>query len=209
MSELLASYWRTPIKSGRTTKTAYLDIFDNGISANVVLFVDKFKLQLPKWVLRDFLSLAVVVYPEAAINRRAHPERVEIKDVMADRLAAAGFRYNPGRAHTYLPDSRTDPNTVLESRGKMDETRTTPEPESRAERARRGDHNEMYRMIRKDIEEAKRGGADLTKWSGIDEVMKCAGWTLYEVISAIWVRNATRERNMLRAQVVKHRKEAR
>jgi len=104
-----------PVISGRSTKTAYLDLFDNGISANVVLFVDRFKLQLPKWVLRDFLSLSAVVYPDAPVNRRENPERVEIKDAMSERLTAAGFRYRPGHAHTHLPDARTDPDATLEA----------------------------------------------------------------------------------------------
>jgi len=155
-----------PVISGRTTKTAYLDLFDNGISANVVLFVDRFKLQLPKWVFRDFLSLAAVMYPDAPINRRENPERVLVEDVMTERLGVAGFRYNPGRTHTHLPESRTDPNAAFES------MMTTPAPATRADLARAGSIDKMFQMIISDIKQAEQGGADV-----------CAthGWTNFEV----------------------------
>jgi len=194
MSELLASYWRMPGISGRTTKTAYLDLFDNGISANVVLFVDRFKLQLPKWVLRDFLSLGAVMYPDAPVNRRENPERVEVKDVMTERLTAAGFRYRPGHEHTYLPAARTDPDAALEAM-------VTPEPITRAELARDGEPLAMYKMILADRHGAEADGADLSKWSGVHKMEDGYGWSAFEVIMSGLLQAAYRERNMLRAQV--------
>jgi len=180
MSKILASYRRTPIISGRKTKTAYLDLFDNGISANVVMFVDRFKLQIPKWVMRDFLSLAAVVYPEAAINRRVYPERVEIKDAMLEQLAIAGFRYNPGQMRTYLPDAMTDPNSTLESVSGGDSAGIIPELTTKADIARAGKPSEMYQMIRSDIEQAEQEGAEIKTWAGIDKVVE-HGWTRFEV----------------------------
>ena len=192
MSELLASYWRLPVKSGRTTKTAYLDLFDNGISANVVLFVDRFKLQLPKWVLRDFLSLGAVVYPDALINRRENPGRVLIEDGMTERLTAAGFRYNPGQVYTHLPDARTDPNATLESVNGGAPAETAAKPVTRVDVARAGGHNEMFRMILQDVGSVKKEG------SGVNEVMKKFGWTDFEVTAAVHIEKLHEERDMLR-----------
>lgn len=188
MAKLLASYWRMPVNSGRTTKTAYLDLFDNGISANVVLFVDKFKLQIPKWVMRDFLSLGAVMYPEAAINRRANPERVLIEDVMKERLASAGYRYAPGRTNTLLPDARTGPDAALEHA-------------SRADLARAGDHNEVFRMILADIAAAEHGGSNLSVSSSMHKVRDDYGWTRFEVAASRWIQKTQREQDALRAQV--------
>ena len=177
-----------PVNSGRTTKTAYLDLFDNGISANVVLFVDKFKLQIPKWVMRDFLSLGAVMYPEAAINRRANPERVLIEDVMKERLASAGYRYAPGRTNTLLPDARTGPDAALEHA-------------SRADLARAGDHNEVFRMILADIAAAEHGGSNLSVSSSMHKVRDDYGWTRFEVAASRWIQKTQREQDALRAQV--------
>ena len=200
MAELLASYWRLPGISGRTTKTAYLDLFDNGISANVVLFVDRFKLQLPKWVLRDFLSLSAVIYPDALINRRENPERVKIEDVMTERLASAGFKYRPGHERTFLPDSRTDPNSALEPVA-GDPARTTPNPMTNVDLARDGEPLAMWKMILPDRAAAEADGADLSKWSGVHKVEDDYGWSAFEVIMSGWLQAAYRERDMLRAQV--------
>ena len=186
-----------PVKSGRTTKTAYLDLFDNGISTNVVLFVDRFRLQLPKWVLRDFLSLGTVIYPDAPINRRENPERVEIKDVMTERLTAAGFRYDPGHAHTLLPNSRSDPNSVLESMSRED----PPEPMTKADLARDGEPLAMYKMILADRTAAEVDGADLSLWSGVHKVEDDYGWSTFEVIVSGWLQAAKRDRVILRARV--------
>jgi len=182
-----------PVISRQTTKTAYLDLFDNGISTNVVLFVDRFKLQLPKWVLRDFLSLGTIIYPDAPINRRENPERVEIKDAMTERLTAAGFRYRPGHAHTCLPDARTDPDATLEAM-------VTPGTMTRVDLARAGDPNKMYRMILEDAKEVRREGADTNKMSGKMLIVE-RGWTLYEVIGALQVRRMGPELDALRKRV--------
>lgn len=188
MSTLLASYWRSPVPSNRATKTAYLDLFDNGISANVVIFIDRWKMQIPKWVMRDFLSLGGVMYPDAPLNRRENPEHVIVEDVMKDRLAAAGFRYNPGHTHSCLPDAGTDPGVVLEHT-------------SRTDLARAGKPDDMYQAILADIDTTIRGGADPSKWAGVQKVIADYGWTHFEVSASRSLRHAYREQNTLRKRV--------
>jgi hypothetical protein len=165
-----------------------LDLFDNGISANVVLFIDRWKMQIPKWVMRDFLSLGAVMYPDAPLNRRENPEHVSVEEVMTARLAAAGFRYNPGNAHTYLPDAGADPGAVLEHT-------------SRADLTRAGKPSEMYKVILADVAAAERGGADLSKWSGVQKLIDDYGWTGFEVLAVRELRRTYRERNALRNHV--------
>ena len=138
--------------------------------------------------------MGTIIYPDAPINRRENPERVEVKDVMTERLAAAGFRYAPGHAHTYLPDARTDPDATLEAM-------ITPEPMTRADIARAGEPNEMYREILKDAEEVEREGADIGTKSGRMLIVEKGGWTLYEVIGALQVKRLGPEVDALRKRV--------
>jgi hypothetical protein len=150
--------------------------------------MDRWKMQIPKWVMRDFLSLGAVMYPDAPLNRRENPEHVVIEDAMTTRLAAAGFRYNPGHTHTYLPDAGTDPNTTLE-------------PMTKADLARDGEPLAMYKTILTDRTAVEVSGVDLSKWSGVHKVKDDYGWSAFEVVMSGWLQAAQRERNALRARV--------
>lgn len=181
MSELLASYWRIPVPSNRHTKTAYLDLFDNGISANLVVFVDRWRLQIPKWVVYDLLGLARVVYPDAPIFRRQNPERVKIETVMHEHLVASGYcyepkRYDPKSVGVVFPDVAAAPCDVF---GRL----------SKADRFRwRGNIQKMIREIVPDVFDS---GSDITTRKGRDVVTVQYGWSGYEQVTALWAYNQT------------------
>ena len=178
MSVLLADYWFNATRIFRTSSTSYASLYDDGRSANIVVMMGGLKVQLPKWLLRDYISLSFVAYPNQMFVRR-NPYHVRISDEMREMLAGAELHYDPGgirgTVETNVDGVPIDPQIVLD-------------PESRTNLARMGDHNTMFRMIVDDIADAD---ADTAKRSGVKAVSKRYGWTQFEIVMATYVRDMT------------------
>lgn len=184
MTELLAEYWFNSTRVFQNSNTSYISLYDDGRSANIIVIMGGYKVQLPKWLMRDYISLSFVAYPKQRFVRR-NPYHVTILDNMKKMLANTGLYYDPGglrgTVRTNISGVLIDPDIVFDQ-------------DSRANIARIGDHNDMLRMISDDIIES---GANITKRSGVEEVRKKYGWTTFEVVMAAHVQSTvTPERSL-------------
>lgn len=174
MSELLAHYWFNATRIPRKSKTSYISLYDNGRSANIIVIMGGCKVHVPKWLMRDFISLSFVAYPNQRFVRRS-PYHVEIMEELEEILADAGLHYDPGglrgTVRTNISEVPIDPKITLD-------------PESRTNLARMGNHNDMIQMISDDITQS---GANVSKMSGIEKVRKEYGWTTFEVVMTAYV----------------------
>lgn len=169
MSKLLANYWFNATRIFRQSNTSYFSLYDDGRSANAVLMMGSLRVQIPKWLMRDYLSLSLVAYPNQRLVRR-NPYHVDVSMDMIKILADEGLYYDPGGVRgtvkTNISNVEIDPQSVLDTA-------------SRANLARVGDHNKMLRMIADDIE---KSGADVSIRAGVEQVQKQYGWTQFEVV---------------------------
>lgn len=169
MSTLLAEYWFNATRIFRRSNTSYISLYDDGRSANIIVMMGDYKVQVPKWLMRDYISLSLVAYPNQRFNRQ-NPYHVAIPEKMEEILADAGLHYDPGglrgTVRTNIDEVPIDPQITLD-------------PESRTNLARMGDHNKMIRMISADITQS---GANVSKRSGVEKVRKKYGWTTFEVV---------------------------
>lgn len=170
-SQRLASYW---VNRGqeikRNAETSYISLYDDGRSANVVVFMGNQKLQFPKWLMRDYLSLSQIIYPDQHLRRQnLNLKRLEVTDVMKSHLTAAGMQYDPGVSRTQLENVDIDPEKAFD--------RLT-----RAEIARSND--DVTTLLRKIVSDIREIGADVTTRSGVGAVQGEYGWTHFEIIVA-------------------------
>jgi hypothetical protein len=171
----LVAWWCKPRLVPRTSAVCYVALYDDGRSPNIVITAGNQQVQLPKWLMRDLLSLSYVAYPRQRLVRR-NTHAVTVFPAMTDMLTANELKYDPGNVRTDLTEVPLDPE------GTFDHV-------PRANLARGGDHNAMYRMILDDIAEAEAAGANVAKRSGVAKVVKDYGWNAFEVVMVAHVRS--------------------
>lgn len=168
-SEKLASYWIMPQPIKRSSKSTYVNMYNDGRSANVVVLMGNLKAQVPKWYLRDLLSLSYVVYPDQSMDRRGIDlKRVEVTPAMKKYLDDAGMQYEPGILYTKLAAADIDPSNTFDKL-------------TRADKMRSDSPTNILKAILHDI---KHNGVDVMTDDGLARVMNAYGWTEFEIVCA-------------------------